>query len=648
MPITFGSVGDIISVSLLVKNILDALDDSRGSSSEYGQVIRELWILDRALIEVVQLCTQHEATPELMALCQTARKAVKDCHTCVEPFVDKIRKYRSLSKASRSNVIGRATRKIEWAITEKENLNRFRAEISAHSASINMLLLTANVKITRLSEGRVTKQLNDNSISVADALTRQEAALIEVQSRLERTDQLISSSSTASRIADTLRLQWLKSLGSELKTFMNKIFLVNMLTYRTVLAIQSSMPNDAALIQEPIIFEDAIGRIAPVNLQFITSWEMFDSVLELRFADAPGLLKVKRKEYALVERATRREIPRVRPFDLSFRPGQKIDMDIIFQQLFDLETGTTVSCPGCHHPSDKLKGDLDILCSSCGMLYRRIIEEDTMSVEDSVESLEESTESTPNLQTPRVVPSAHKRKRAEEDETPVLFKRVRLISRKLHPSRPASSNTRDQGRPKLSEILANTAPYPYTLSTFMAYLSQQNYLEPLEFTMDASRYRKHYNKMVERNPGSPINPLSEESAYVCMLWRRLVDAYIRPEGPREINIPIDTKVPILAQSNTRIPPHPSKLDKAVSNMYEVMEESVLVSFFNSITSGPFVQSPQIIRGGQPYWSEVDKNSNTPTRQYETEQMTRNSWKRVSSKLWPKKRTMTISTTDKES
>lgn len=90
-------------------------------------------------------------------------------------------------------------------------------------------------------------------------------------------------------------------------------------------------------------------------------------------------------------------------------------------------------------------------------------------------------------------------------------------------------------KPNLSEILANTAPPPYTLSSFMAFLSQNHCLENLEFTMDASRYRKHYSKMVNRHPGSPISPLSDECAYVLMLWRRLIDAYIRESGPREVS-----------------------------------------------------------------------------------------------------------------
>lgn len=41
--------------------------------------------------------------------------------------------------------------------------------------------------------------------------------------------------------------------------------------------------------------------------------------------------------------------------------------------------------------------------------------------------------------------------------------------------------------------------------------------------------------MVNRHPGSPISPLSDECAYVLMLWRRLIDAYIRESGPREVS-----------------------------------------------------------------------------------------------------------------
>jgi hypothetical protein len=117
-------------------------------------------------------------------------------------------------------------------------------------------------------------------------------------------------------------------------------------------------------------------------------------------------------------------------------------------------------------------------------------------------------------------------------------------------------------KPNLQEILSNTAPPPYTLTSFMAFLSQNHCLENLEFTMDASRYRKHYAKMVNRHPGTPISPLSEECGYVLMLWRRLIDAYIRESGPREVSAPARYPRP---QHSTNSPRSISRLKSATTS-----------------------------------------------------------------------------------
>ena len=51
MPITFGSVGDIISVCLIIKDLIKILDESR-HSTEHQETIQELWALDRVLLKV--------------------------------------------------------------------------------------------------------------------------------------------------------------------------------------------------------------------------------------------------------------------------------------------------------------------------------------------------------------------------------------------------------------------------------------------------------------------------------------------------------------------------------------------------------------------------------------------------------------------
>jgi hypothetical protein len=156
----------------------------------------------------------------------------------------------------------------------------------------------------------------------------------------------------ATKIADTLRLEWLKQLSGELKSLMVGVFVTNVSTYRAVLALQACLPSrlERVLIQEPFILEDAIGRIFPVHLQFVSSWEAFDAVLELRFQDVQGYLKVRNKEYVLQEHATKRELSRNRPLEVSILPGQRVEMAVIFEKRGE-QILTQTTCPGCQTPS---------------------------------------------------------------------------------------------------------------------------------------------------------------------------------------------------------------------------------------------------------------------------------------------------------
>lgn len=137
-------------------------------------------------------------------------------------------------------------------------------------------------------------------------------------------------------------------------------------------------------------------------------------------------------------------------------------------------------------------------------------------------------------------------------------------------------------KPTLQDVLANTAVPPWTLSAFMAYLSQNHCLETLEFTMDADRYKKNYREMADKDPLTPLSPQSAECEYVRMLWTKLLDAYIVPNGPREVNLPSQVRDHLVSLPCTYAPPDPSELDEAVRIIYELMDESVLVPFLNSV------------------------------------------------------------------
>ena len=137
-------------------------------------------------------------------------------------------------------------------------------------------------------------------------------------------------------------------------------------------------------------------------------------------------------------------------------------------------------------------------------------------------------------------------------------------------------------RPTLPDVLSNSAPPPWTLSAFTAYLHQNHCLENLEFTLDAERYKKKYDSLVLQMAGMPLSPDVDECRDLRMLWRRLLDAYIMPDCPREINIPSHVRENLLALPNHTSPPDPETLDDAVKIIYNLMEESVLISFLNEV------------------------------------------------------------------
>jgi len=132
--------------------------------------------------------------------------------------------------------------------------------------------------------------------------------------------------------------------------------------------------------------------------------------------------------------------------------------------------------------------------------------------------------------------------------------------------------------PTLNEVLHNTSPAPYTLSSFMAYLSMMHSLESLEFLLDASRYRAIYSQTFLSSEAVPIQPSMPDTERVKTMWLRLIDAYVRPGGSREVNLPSDIRDTLLRSPAQYTPPPPEILDPAVNHIYNLMRDGVLASF----------------------------------------------------------------------
>lgn len=149
MPITFGSVGDILAVSLLVKDIIATLDDNRGSADEVQELTRELVALNGALSEIQRLSRQYGHVHRITALLNATSATATGCQKMLQTFNIKLQKYEAIVQNNTNGSLRasfpRAARKLQWALMEKDETARFRADVQAYSASLNMLLTTINV-----------------------------------------------------------------------------------------------------------------------------------------------------------------------------------------------------------------------------------------------------------------------------------------------------------------------------------------------------------------------------------------------------------------------------------------------------------------------------------------------------------------------
>lgn len=126
-------------------------------------------------------------------------------------------------------------------------------------------------------------------------------------------------------------------------------------------------------------------------------------------------------------------------------------------------------------------------------------------------------------------------------------------------ARPISMSTRREGlmspgRPTLEDVLNNTAPSPYTLSAYTAFLSQQHCLETLEFVTESRKYSAKYEEAAAQLKESKVTTESDQGFDLMMDWTRLLDVYVKPGAPREINLPAEERDDLIACSYEPILP----------------------------------------------------------------------------------------------
>jgi chromosome segregation ATPase len=138
------SVGDFISSLSLVRDLIKALEQGAGSAQEYRDLIRELYSLERALLEVKHLNVDESLQHRKNAIKQVACQ----CQEMITSFLSKINKYQSALRINGSgNVLKDTLRKMQWALFKAEDIRKFRAQISGHWSSLLTLLMTLKLSV---------------------------------------------------------------------------------------------------------------------------------------------------------------------------------------------------------------------------------------------------------------------------------------------------------------------------------------------------------------------------------------------------------------------------------------------------------------------------------------------------------------------
>ncbi|MCJ1395674.1 hypothetical protein MMC18_008560 [Xylographa bjoerkii] len=355
MAVPFGlSIGDFIAGISLIITCVQSVRDAGGSLAKYVALVSQLESVKAALTAIDALKLELTAQEKYNAIYE----AIKRCHLCVETFVASIAKYQRWLQPSKQGW-KTSLRKIQWAFCKKKDIEEFRDQMAQLTSSINMLMSSLQV---RLGLGQTKLQQKCYAMIEATHETAKELPADAVESH----NVIEAFSVQQASYFQQLRLNS-EHLVDQVRRFenSNENLVKQVAGLRNTLLLQQQIPPQV-LLQKPVQFLDACGNLSSFHLDFITCAEALIAVLRIRFQQngvtPKGVQKLDKFEFVLRDRST--ELSLHAPWQAVFKPGQNVDMSMVFFQAASVN-----KCPGCSHEDDKGKsGDVD--CSQCGLQYR--------------------------------------------------------------------------------------------------------------------------------------------------------------------------------------------------------------------------------------------------------------------------------------
>ncbi|KAL8807266.1 MAG: hypothetical protein Q9182_000771 [Xanthomendoza sp. 2 TL-2023] len=332
MSAGFGfSVGDIVAALKLIKQSVEALQDTKGSTADYQALSHEIDSLRDGLEAIEDLRLHQRGGPRSKQNVAVQEAVARCCH-CLDTFLSAISKYQPwLQKNRPPGVSWRASlKKIQWALCKKDDVNRFRAQLERHCSSISMLLVT--LQISQTFETSAQQQNYHQSAIDFHSKT------LDLQRNFDQTTALLVGLNLDQRHLFQSLVDSNRRLvaGNERMTY-------EMQQMRDAVQLQLDLPPQVVL-QKPVTLLDACGQISAFHLDFITCPEALLAVLKIRFQQhgvkQEALQMLDDSQFVL--KNYKGQLDLSKPWSQVLRPNQKVDMSMVF--LRDL---SSYACPVC-------------------------------------------------------------------------------------------------------------------------------------------------------------------------------------------------------------------------------------------------------------------------------------------------------------
>ncbi|RSL90954.1 hypothetical protein CEP51_000518 [Fusarium floridanum] len=383
VALTFGSLGDIIAICQVAVQLGRAIGIGSGvvgeSAKEYQDFREDLDAFVRILMQVVATYQQHEFSPYLDGLDNATKSVINQCGSLIQETLEHIQpKYHdSLSGGSSGKKFNDIYRKIEWSMREKDRLRHVREKLQDGVQRLSLLTNLATRKSARVDNATLCARVEEIRQLVSDACQGREEMLdlLRVQSRV--------SENQAEKLEDMSQQLVVQEksnrdiLGLAKDTFSSILEVKALLVQisQTVINLQVMATNSMFLRpldptkELPVILEDALGNELPIPAQWLDSleWEVFYGLLAGHFKGRSGYDMVLKREYALEEGSSGRDLDTNRPLHFCLRKGMKINMSMVF----DAATVIAGACPRCNMVADVPEGvTVQCMRSGCGMWFR--------------------------------------------------------------------------------------------------------------------------------------------------------------------------------------------------------------------------------------------------------------------------------------